>query len=1030
MNDSKFTHSIERTGCVLIYWDGIPFDSDVTYVSENIVAYDITLNEARARDFFKKHLLGEDAYLCEASRTSMINGECDEYEIEYLYHTCTGREKWICERTSLQRDENGAIYGETILKDVSELKAQEKIVEGYSKKFRKAAEETINKINYDSVAFKLGSVMNFKELQMFQDILSEAKGIYMVCYDNEINRITKLSCEKDDKIFVNVLGGRTKVYDDFDDVAKAVITGNRVVKKPGVREWIGIVGIPLFYGNEVQGVIVFGYVDRECHKDSEAYQLGRKISRTSVEDIIFLIDRLVRKFMEASYSTALAIEAVKKSDVAVQNMEEQVRRNNAITSIVQLLEADQNFEEAVKIVLGIVGDYLDIDNALLEKKCENSNGFERVTEWNKEGVRPVSQEVMESYITTNIKNEGELLVVSSSERVEGLGAVVAIPIFVNNKVSMYACFCDKTKERIWLSTTVRFLSDVSKMIQSILYKRIAKNSLVSSYTALKEILDNIGSEICVIDKDTKEILFCNDVIKKVCKMDMLGKKCSDYYVACQHKDCETCPMVSQKEHFFEEYNLQRSAWYEVKHNDITWVDGHVVSLSIVTDVTEKKKYQKRIEFQANNDFLTGLYNRMRCEEDLERCIRMTEMMHGKGALLFMDLDNFKNINDGLGHQYGDVLLKTISIGIQQIKGLEDKCYRVGGDEFIMIVESEYMNEIDRILEDLKIMFSKPWYLNNSEYYCTMSMGIVIFPDNGNDVNNLIRKADIAMYEAKKSGKNRYQYYNRGEDANAIEALDVEKNMRSAVAIGCNEFEVYIQPIVDAKTEECIGGEALIRWNSGKLGLLTPGEFIPLAEHLGLITPIGEYVLRQVCMTNKRWSDMGIDFHINVNLSVVQLLQNNVVETIENAINMSGVNPDNLVLEMTESLAVNDMNRMKKIIDKIKALGIKIALDDFGTGYSSLNYIKQMDLDIIKVDRTFIKDIQEDDYAQAFVKLISDLSEKLNAKVCVEGVEEEEQLKILKNMNVSMIQGYYFGKPMPICEFEKKYIFKEDQYSEY
>ena len=203
--------------------------------------------------------------------------------------------------------------------------------------------------------------------------------------------------------------------------------------------------------------------------------------------------------------------------------------------------------------------------------------------------------------------------------------------------------------------------------------------------------------------------------------------------------------------------------------------------------------------------------------------------------------------------------------------------------------------------------------------------------------------------------------------------------------------------------------------------MSPGQFIPMAENLGLITPIGEYVLKQACMVNKKWSDMGHDMRLNVNLSIIQLLRPDVVDTISEIMEKTGVKRSNMVLEVTESLAINDMGRMKEIIKDIKKLGVRIALDDFGTGYSSLNYIKKMDMDIIKVDRTFIKDIVDDDYAQAFIKLITELSAVLNAEVCVEGVETIEQLQTLKSTNVSMIQGFYFGRPMPVSEFEEKFV---------
>lgn len=881
-----------------------------------------------------------------------------------------------------------------------------------------------------TLKFELKNIMSLKELQMYQNIFCDSQKIYAACYDSGGKLLTRLSAGHRDKQYLLRLFGRNGLYKNFHSVCSRVMQNGEIVSLEGKLPGFHMVGVPIRFHENLVGIWVFAYVKKDCSPQWKVCSLEWKIEEENIQEIILMLSGLSEKFISASYHVAQAEEEIEKSRRAKQSMEEEYKRNAAFTSIMQLLETDQKFEDSAKNVLKIAGEFLEIDGAVLVKFAGQTEQLTIVGEWSKEGVRPYSERKREAGFTGGGSLvSGEMVVVSSPEEagiyrelmeIYECRAFVAVPVYMGGKLSMCAVFASR-KSRTWSTLNIKFLSDVSKMLQSILYKRNAKDSLMSSYTALKEILDNIGSEICVINKENKEILFCNDIVKKVCRMDMVGKKCSDYQSMCSYGRCDCCPAMAQSSFFEEKYRSDRGAWYEIRYHDITWVDGSTVSLCNATDITEKKKYQKRIEFQANNDFLTGLYNRMRCEEDLEISIRRAIVENRSGALLFMDLDNFKHINDGLGHQYGDVLLKTISVQIQQIRGIEDCCYRVGGDEFVIIVKPDEFGELNRILDDLKRIFSMPWYLNENEYYCTMSMGIVKFPGDGRDVNSLIRKADIAMYDAKKSGKNRYEYYNRGEDISMVEKLDIEKNMRSAVAIGCNEFEIYIQPIVDTKTESCIGGEALLRWNSRKLGMLKPGEFIPLAEHLGLITPIGEYVLRKACKANKRWSDMGVDMHINVNLSVVQLLQNNVVEIIRNAIETSEVKPENVVLEVTESLAINDMVRMKKIIRDIKKMGIKIALDDFGTGYSSLNYIKQMNLDMIKVDRTFIKDIIEDDYAQAFVKLITDLSEKLNVRVCVEGVEEKEQMEMLKAMNVSMIQGFYFGKPMPLPEFEQKYV---------
>ena len=482
--------------------------------------------------------------------------------------------------------------------------------------------------------------------------------------------------------------------------------------------------------------------------------------------------------------------------------------------------------------------------------------------------------------------------------------------------------------------------------------------------------------------------------------------------------------VERSQYFEEYYSAVEERWMDARKTEIDWVDGRRVSLGTFYDITDKKKYQKKIENQVNNDFLTGLFNRMRCEEDLKRFIRGAKKNDETGALLYLDLDDFKHINDGLGHQYGDVLLKAISHSLQKIRGVEGTCYRMGGDEFIVIVPPSFYMELNRIVKEVISIFSRPWFLKGEDYYCTMSMGIVYFPTDADTVDELIRKADIALMSAKKRGKNRVEYYDEMDASSTYRRLDLEKNMRTATMNACSEFEVYYQPIVNAQDPKnsCCGAEALVRWNSSALGFISPVDFIPLAEYLGLINPIGEHVLKNAALRCKYWNDMGHpEYHVNVNLSVVQLLQNDIVKKIATTLKETRINPRNLTLEVTESLAINDMSRMKKILSEIRELGVRVALDDFGTGYSSLNHIREMPLDVIKIDRCFIEHIGEDDFSDAFVKMVAELARTIGVRICVEGVETKKQRDVVKRMGISMIQGYLYGKPMPIEEFEEKYL---------
>jgi diguanylate cyclase (GGDEF)-like protein len=410
---------------------------------------------------------------------------------------------------------------------------------------------------------------------------------------------------------------------------------------------------------------------------------------------------------------------------------------------------------------------------------------------------------------------------------------------------------------------------------------------------------------------------------------------------------------------------------------------------------------------------------MCCERDLEKFIEEAKKSGKKGYVFYLDLDDFKHINDGLGHQYGDVLLKEISHALQSIDGIHTTCYRMGGDEFVIIVPYAQYDKGEKIIESIKDVFARPWFLKDGDYYCTMSMGTVEFPTEGESVPELIKKADIAMYEAKKSGKNRVAVYSDNIRSTSSMRLDMEKNMRDAILGAIDQFEIYYQPVIH-KGGGCAGAEALVRWNS-RLGFLSPSDFIPLAEYLGLIAPIGNHVLEKAVVACRYWNDHGFpDYKVNVNLSVVQLLQPDIAEIVEKAIKDSGIDPSHLCLEITESLAINDLERTRDILLRIKRLGVRFALDDFGTGYSSLGNIRALPFDVIKVDHTFVTDLAVDSYSQAFIRMIAELAEAIGADVCVEGIETQQQLDALTDMKVRFIQGFYYDKPLPLEKFEKKY----------
>lgn len=691
-----------------------------------------------------------------------------------------------------------------------------------------------------------------------------------------------------------------------------------------------------------------------------------------------------------------------------------------LSSVIQSLESKDTFQNIVKVILRKANTYIQAEYIAVVQKESDDNRLACIA----------SEGEADGFIE-KVSDGGYSLEELNKSVHAHIGVSVGdyvVPIVINGIKAMYLVIHGTVKELT--EELDSFIHSIASVIQNIAQMRVTNNSLLSSYEVLKDILNNIGSGIIVCDRSSANILFENKVAGESKEIQNAIRECLQELMASEeyrsylarkkaYDEDDEADYVKPYIRPIEKYSAESGLWFEIRFTNLVWIDGSEVIVCTAADITQKKKSQQKIEFQAHNDFLTGLYNRMKCESDLRKIIKQSVKDGVKGAVMFIDLDDFKHINDGLGHQYGDILLQQIAAGLQSIVGLRGKCYRMGGDEFVAIVMPDMFSELERIANKVKDMFNKPWYLMETEYFCTMSMGIAVFPDDSKDVHEIIRLADIAMYESKKNGKNGYTFYDSCSKLNTARRLDIENNMRQAVASGIDEFVVFYQPVVDVRTGECSSCEALVRWDSKALGFMGPGDFIPLAEYLGLITSIGDYVLEEACRQCRYWNEHGMpDFHINVNLSVVQLLQKDVVGTVARILKKTGVKPRNIVLEITESFAINDMDRVLEIIRGIKELGPRIALDDFGTGYSSLNYIKQLPLDIIKVDKTFIDDIAEDEYAQAFIKLIVELSDTIDTSIIVEGVENENQLNILKELGVDYIQGFYYGKPVPAYEFER------------
>jgi diguanylate cyclase (GGDEF)-like protein/PAS domain S-box-containing protein len=429
------------------------------------------------------------------------------------------------------------------------------------------------------------------------------------------------------------------------------------------------------------------------------------------------------------------------------------------------------------------------------------------------------------------------------------------------------------------------------------------------------------------------------------------------------------------------------------------------------DITERKHAEEKIKYQATHDALTGLPNRLMFSQLLNQAIKSARRYKRQFAVLFMDLDRFKIINDTMGHDAGDQLLQEIAARLKQTLRAVDVVARLGGDEFIVLIdEVSDSSHVSTVAHKIITSIIKPLTIMKQECRITASIGISIYPKDAEDEQSLMKNADMAMYLAKEEGKNNYQFYSEEIQSKSLEHLSIETNLR--FALERKELSLHYQAKLDFKTDVINGVEALLRWQNPYLGSVTPTQFIPVAEETGLIVPIGKWVMKTACEQNVAWQQQGLPpVCMAVNLSLRQLTDDNLIDDIRTALNDSGMAPNLLELEITESMVMHNPARMISILAKIKSLGVRLAIDDFGTGYSSLAQIKHFPIDTLKVDRSFIRNIPQDVEDKAITEAIIAMGKTLSLTVVAEGVETQEQLDFLREHSCDEMQGYHFSKPI-------------------
>lgn len=541
-----------------------------------------------------------------------------------------------------------------------------------------------------------------------------------------------------------------------------------------------------------------------------------------------------------------------------------------------------------------------------------------------------------------------------------------------------------------------------------------------------KVLENSAEAICITDADSR-VIVVNRAFSQITgysESEILGKKTnilkSGKHDATFYRNMWTSVQATG--------HWEGEIWNRRKNGEIypEWLNISVIRdeitheisnyLAIFSDITRTKQNEQRLTYLAHYDDLTGLPNRTLFYERVERALFLAKQHNYKIAVLFLDLDHFKYVNDTWGHAVGDLLLKDAAKRIIHCVGKNDTVARLGGDEFTIVLDKIDSSETaatvgQRILESMR----PPFYLHNHETFISSSIGISIYPTDGQDVETLLKQADIAMYRAKEGGKDSYQFFTAQMNVEAHQRLLLETKLRHALER--NELRLYYQPQVHLASGQVIGAEVLVRWQHPEMGLLPPQQFIPLAEETGLIVMIGEWVLRAACEQHKIWRDNGYPhLRLAVNLSSRQFRENDLATKIINILDETEMDPNLLELEITESVLMIDADKAIETLNILKKTGIQLAIDDFGTGYSSLNYLKRFPIDKLKIDKSFIFDIPKNTDDMTITKAIVALSRSLHLKVIAEGVETKAQLAFLKSLRCDEVQGYLISHPIPVNEF--------------
>ena len=753
-----------------------------------------------------------------------------------------------------------------------------------------------------------------------QDAFGIAHEVYAQCFAPDNHALTSISVTEQEVDFLRRHFSQDAVLELLESFTDE--DPEDVVMVPVQKPYLILRGVALRDedGKLLGKWVLMGVDENLIPDDTFIANDIRRTTEDSLDKAIILLSVLSDNYVKERRALLSLSDAVEKTKESGENLEEQLKKNEVMTGILKVMESDIPFSDMAEDILKRTGEYLSLSSCFLLMDDPEEKKTASITyEWRRSEDDSL-KDILKNYKKDKIPfYNGKPYTVSFDAKMPEkftdcfaelkIRAGIFLPIEDEKERQIYICGTDRGNRR-FKTEEITFLNDVKRIIQTAIVKRETKESLTGSYNTLDAVLENVGCGIAVIDRKHHKFLYTNEKYHEI-------NGTSD-----NEKDTELRRLLlSQKPEDVNRREYQETlsdCWYEITFEQVTWVDNSDVMFCTLYDITDNKIYQRRIERQANTDDLTDLPNKKKFEKDLAREIRTVIRQNEKSALFYIDLDDFKQLNDGRGRAAGDDLLKEVSKELIKVAGYHIQVYRTGGDEFAMIIPSSETGKTDTIRKKLTDVFKTPWEIGEEKFYCTMSMGIVSIPDDGRDYETLMQKVDYALRLAKRSGKNHPEEYKEVASTAKAYRPETEALLREAVQRGCGEFEVYFRPIVESRPglfseDKCIGAEASVRWKNDKLGELMPADFLPLAEYLSLGEPIGKKVVREACRKCRYWNDFGHpEYIIHINPDILRLLGDNATEIVKKAIEDSGLIQRNLMLEVLNGYSVCDMNAMQKI----------------------------------------------------------------------------------------------------------------------